>query len=79
MVFNVTTWSMMQSTDSNEHEILDLMIDFNYQQHFPTVKVKLDIVLCNPTDLILDTKIDLKLNSPISQQGKNLSDHNFSK
>ena len=61
--FNATTWPIIQPTDADERRKLDLMTDFHCNQHILTSIDKVDVVLCNQPDPILDIKVDLQLNA----------------
>ena len=68
--FNANTWSLMQSTDSNLQNKMNMMMDFNQEQHIQTIKGRHDIFLCKQLNLFRDAKVDLRTNSVFSQQRK---------
>ena len=53
-----TDWSTMVSTETYESELLELLVQFNYQQTLANNSCMLDVFLINDTSPIIHTAVD---------------------
>ena len=70
-----TDWSTMVSTDAYESELLELLVQFNYQQTLANNSCMLDVFLINDTSPIIHTAVDEAFGIAHSVDFKKCSDH----
>ena len=67
-----TDWSSLHSCNNKENEVLETLVEFNYEQ---VLDANLDVFLCNDLSHIVSSKIDDHMNRAYSINKKRLSNH----